>query len=59
MRAMRRGAVRQSYGSEGILIRAWDGQVFVCETCDNALMWEQYDNDARMCKACAEVTEEK
>ena len=36
-------------------VRSWDGRVFVCPTCDNALLWEHYDQDARMCKACAEV----
>lgn len=55
---MRRGAFRQLYGSEGKLIRLWDGQVFLCDTCDNLLMWEQYDEDGRMCKACAQVVEE-
>jgi len=38
-------------------LRAWDNQVFVCPTCDNYLLWEAYDHDYRMCKACAEVGE--
>jgi len=38
-------------------LRAWDNQVFVCPTCDNYLLWEAYDDDYRMCKACAEVGE--
>jgi hypothetical protein len=38
-------------------MKEWDNQVFRCDTCDNLLLWEQYDDDARMCKACAkEVT---
>jgi hypothetical protein len=41
------------------MIRAWDSGVFVCETCDNYLLWEHYDAEARMCKACAKVMEEK
>ena len=35
-------------------LRAWDTNVFVCPTCDNYLLWEQYDDDTSMCKACAE-----
>ena len=41
------------------MMKEWDAHVFRCDTCDNLLMWTQYDDDARMCKACAEVTEEK
>ena len=37
------------------MIRAWDNRVFVCDTCDNYLLWKDYDHEARMCKACAEV----
>jgi len=36
-------------------MREWDNRVFHCDTCDNLLMWEQYDDDARMCFACATV----
>lgn len=36
-------------------MREWDNRVFRCDTCDNLLLWEQYDDDARMCKACATV----
>lgn len=40
-------------------LRAWDTHVFVCPTCDNYLLWDEYDSDTRMCKACAEVMEER
>lgn len=40
-------------------MREWDNSVFVCDTCDNFLLWEHYDAEARVCKACAEVMEEK
>jgi hypothetical protein len=36
-------------------MKEWDSEVFRCDTCDNLLLWEQYDNDARMCKPCAIV----
>ena len=40
------------------MIKEWDNGVFRCETCDNLLLWEKYDDDARMCVDCAEVTKE-
>ena len=36
-------------------MKEWDNDMFRCDTCDNVLFWEQWDADARMCKACAEV----
>ncbi len=40
---------------KGTSMKEWDNRVFRCDTCDNLLLWEQYNDDARMCKACAEV----
>jgi Zn ribbon nucleic-acid-binding protein len=35
------------------MMKEWDNKVFRCDTCDNLLLWEKYDDDARMCVDCA------
>jgi hypothetical protein len=40
-------------------MKEWDNKVFRCDTCDNLLLWSEYDDDMRMCTYCAQVIEEE
>jgi uncharacterized protein (DUF983 family) len=35
------------------------GSFFWCDNCDHGYLPNEYDGDARMCKACASVMEEE
>lgn len=43
-------------GADGDVVKEWDSAVFRCDQCDNLLLWDKYDDDARMCVDCAEVS---